>query len=118
MPSVMIQIHSIDELYKVIAENPGRIFIKFSSKTCAPCKRIEKQVYRWLDRLSQNCQCAFIDIDSCRDVYNFYKSKKMIPGVPTMFCYHKKTDISYVPDDIVVGANPTEIDIFFNKCMM
>jgi hypothetical protein len=59
--------------------------------------------------------CADIDVDECFDVYSMLKSKKMVNGIPALLCY-KKGNTTFIPDDMVTGAEPTALHAFFNRC--
>ena len=43
------------------------------------------------------------------------KSKKMVNGIPVMLCY-KKGNETFIPDDMVTGAEPIGLDAFFKRC--
>jgi hypothetical protein len=43
------------------------------------------------------------------------KSKKLVNGIPVMLCY-KKVNVTFIPDDMITGADPTGLDAFFKRC--
>jgi hypothetical protein len=55
-----------------------------------------------------------VDIDESFELYGFLKAKKMINGVPAILVYYKN-NTNYIPDDVVVGADPTQISKLFVK---
>jgi hypothetical protein len=57
-----------------------------------------------------------IDEEGAFDLYAFLKSKRMVNGVPVLICY-KKGNLTWVPDDVVVGANVEAIQALFQKCL-
>jgi hypothetical protein len=53
--------------------------------------------------------------ESSFDFYSFLKSKKMVNGIPALLCY-KKSNATYIPDDIVTGSDPQQLHQFFTRC--
>jgi thiol-disulfide isomerase/thioredoxin len=100
---------------EILKANPGLIFIKFGAEWCGPCKTINAGVKSYFERMPDNVQCAIIDIDKCVDVYTYLRSKRMVNGVPVILCYFKD-NVSYIPDDIVIGADKNKINEFFIRC--
>jgi len=113
--SILTEINNLEHFSDILKRNPGLVFIKFGATWCAPCKRIEKQVYYWFDKFDYRVQSIIIDVDISFEVYSFLKNKKMINGIPAILCYYKG-NINYIPDDIVIGSNTAEIDNFFMRC--
>jgi len=114
--SLLTEINNLPHFAEILRNNPGLIVIKFGATWCAPCKRIEKQVYQWIDKLPQNVQSIIIDVDVSFEVYSFLKNKKMINGIPAILCYYKG-NLNYIPDDSVIGADPNAVDLFFTRCL-
>ena len=112
--AIITEIKSLPAFAQLLQSNPGLIIIKFGATWCAPCKRLEKQVYKWFEKLPKNVQCVIVDVDVSIDVYSFLKKKKMINGIPAILCY-TRGNLNYVPDDMVIGADPQAIEQFFNK---
>jgi thioredoxin 1 len=100
---------------ELLTKNPGLIVIKFGAKWCGPCKRIKNVVHGFFASSPDDVLCCDIDVDECTDMYSFLKSKKMVNGIPVTLCY-KKGNVSFIPDDSVVGADPGELDRFFKRC--
>ena len=38
----------------------------------------------------------------------------MVNGIPVMLCY-KKGNLTWIPDNTVVGANEKQLDVFFEE---
>ena len=104
-----------DIFMELLTKNPGLIVIKFGAKWCGPCKRIKNVVYGFFASSPDDVLCCDIDVDESTDIYSFLKSKKMVNGIPVILCY-KKGNTSFIPDDSVVGADPSELDRFFRRC--
>jgi len=107
-----ISLEVFGELLKI---NQGIIILKFGAEWCGPCKKIEQQVYAGFNQMPMNVQPIIVDVDDSFELYAFLKSKKMVKSIPTLLCY-EKGNVSYVPDDVVVGANVDEINTFFQEC--
>lgn len=99
----------------LLENNPGLIIIKFGASWCGPCKLIKSSVDGFFGSSPPEVICGDIDVDNCFDLYSFLKSKKMINGIPVLLCY-KKGNKTYIPDDIITGADATELHNFFIRC--
>ena len=111
---------SRENFFKLLKEeNPGAIIIKFGATWCKPCVKIKKYINDKFNSMNQNVLCIDLDIDYCKQIYSFLKSKKMIRGIPSVVCYFKKEeeDISdfdiYIPDKCVTGADKGALDKLF-----
>jgi len=111
---ILTEIKDRNHFAELLQSNPGALIIKFGAEWCGPCKLIEKQVTAWMNIMPEHVQCAIIDVDESFDVYAFLKSKKMVKGIPAILVYKKGT-LTYVPDDIVIGADVGEIDALFRR---
>ena len=104
------------QMMEVLKTNPGVIIVKFGADWCGPCKQIESFVKQNMDLMPINhVRCMTIDIDEAFDAYAFLKSKKIVNGIPVCLAYYKD-NISYVPDDVVIGTDLNEIKTFFASC--
>jgi thioredoxin 1 len=112
---IITHIQNRDIFMNLLDKNPGLIIIKLGAKWCAPCKRIKPVVNGFFASSPDNVLCCDIDVDECTDLYSFLKSKKMVNGIPVMLCY-KKGNTSFIPDDSIIGADPTQLDAFFRRC--
>ena len=109
------ELPNIEKFKEILRENPGVVIMKFGAEWCGPCKKIERQVLIRMSQMPDNLQSMVIDVDECFEVYAFLKSKRMIKGIPVILAYHKG-NLNYIPDDIVVGADVQEVDLFFKRC--
>jgi len=94
--------------------NPGIIIIKFGAEWCGPCKKIEGHVKNLMNKMPNNIQCYIIDIDNSLEIYSFLKNKKMVNGIPVILAYYSE-NTSYIPDDVVIGADVVKINEFFER---
>jgi thioredoxin 1 len=113
---VITEIKDRNHFMDIIKTNPGIIIMKFGAKWCGPCQIIEKDLEYTFAVLPDTVQCMNIDIDLYPDVYSFLKAKRIVNGIPVLLCY-KKGNNTYVPDDIVIGADKTAIRDFFTRAM-
>jgi thiol-disulfide isomerase/thioredoxin len=101
---------------EILKQNPGVIIIKFGAEWCRPCKMIESDVVQYMEKMPSNIQCYIIDVDESIELYGFLKQKRMINGIPAIFGYYQG-NLSYIPDDTVVGADKPQIRMFFERCI-
>lgn len=102
---------------ELLKNNPGKIIIKLGADWCGPCKQIESQVlqaFRVLRKLRQDVQCIIVDVDDSFELYATLRKKFKLNGIPAILCYNSE-NLSYLPDDLIVGANPKGIQDFFNR---
>ena len=112
---IISEIANRDAFFHLLQHNPGLIILKLGSSWCAPCKLIEKSVHGFFASSPPEVVCADIDVDKSFDFYSFLKSKKMVNGIPVLLCY-KKCNITYIPDDIITGADSQGLHQFFIRC--
>jgi len=112
---VISEIANREAFFTLLQHNPGLIIIKLGALWCGPCKLIEKSVHGFFASSPPEVVCADIDVDQCFDFYSFLKSKKMVNGIPVLLCY-KKGNATYIPDDIITGADPHGLHQFFTRC--
>lgn len=99
---------------QVLETNPGIVIIKFGAEWCGPCKQIEGHVKILMSKMQPNVQCYIIDIDESLEVYSFLKKKRMVNGIPVILAYYEGNN-SYIPDDVVIGADVIKINEFFER---
>jgi len=115
--TVISQFKSRDEFLRLLQNNPGLVVLKLGATWCGPCKRIKPVLDGFFASSPDNVICCDIDVDECSDVYVYFKSKRMVNGIPAILLY-KRGNTSYIPDDSVTGADPVELDKFFKRCGM
>ena len=106
------------EFGEYLQRNQGALVIKFGAEWCGPCKQIEAQVYGLMAQMPTEICCCALDIDDedgAFELYAFLKNKRVVNGVPAIVCY-KKGNLSWIPDDVIIGANPAAITDLFQKC--
>ena len=107
---------SREDLVPILKKNNGVIIIKFSATWCGPCKKIEALVEKYFEVMPDEISIFEVDIDQGFDIYGFLRSKKVVNGIPVILAYYKG-NVHYVPDDIVIGSDPTQLDKFFSRCV-
>jgi thioredoxin 1 len=115
--TVISQFKSRDEFLRLLQNNPGLVVLKLGATWCGPCKRIKPVLDGFFASSPDNVICCDIDVDECSDLYVYFKSKKMVNGIPAILLY-KRGNTTYIPDDSVTGADPVELDKFFKRCGM
>lgn len=113
--TVITYIENRDKFFQLLSQNPGLVIIKLGATWCGPCKRIKPVVDGFFASSPDNVVCCEIDVDESFDLYSFFKSKRMVNGIPVIMCW-KKGNISYIPTDSVTGADPGQLDLFFRRC--
>jgi thioredoxin 1 len=114
--SLINNIESVNDFNYLLLNNQGLIIIKLTAKWCNPCKIIEPNVKTLFENMPNNVQCITIDIDNSIDLYSFFKKKRVINGVPAILCYFKG-NISFIPDDFVIGASIDKISDLNDRCI-
>ena len=113
-PAVITKLESLNEFQDLLQKNPGVVIIKFGAEWCGPCKMIESFVEQWYNVMPENVQCCKIDVDESFEVYGFLKSKRRINGIPAIMAY-KKGNLTYIPDDMIAGADQAQIAALFKR---
>jgi len=111
---ILTEIRDRTHFAELLQNNPGLIIIKFGAEWCGPCKQIEGLVQQWFNKTNDKVQCFMIDVDEYFDLYAFLKSKKLVNGIPAILCY-EKDNVHYIPNDIVIGANVEQVNLFFTR---
>lgn len=112
---ILTELRDKEHLYELLQSNPGLLVIKFGAEWCGPCKAIEETVKKYFQNSPSNVQCMVVDIDEHLEVYAFLKTKRVVNGIPVLLCY-QKGNLNYIPDDVMIGSNKTEIAAFFERC--
>jgi thiol-disulfide isomerase/thioredoxin len=113
--TILTETLSLQDFSEILKQNDGIVVLKFGAEWCGPCKKIEQQVYAVFSQMPMNVQPIIVDVDESFELYAFLKSKKIVRSIPTLLCY-EKGNVSYVPDDVVVGASVDEMNVFFKTC--
>lgn len=112
---ILTELPSKIAFQQALESNPGVVIIKFGAEWCGPCKKIEGHVKILMNSMPENVQSYIIDIDDSLEVYSFLKNKKMVNGIPVILAYYKNDDVTYIPDDVIIGADPVKINEFFER---
>jgi thioredoxin 1 len=113
--TIITQFSKREDFLRLLINNPGLIVLKMGATWCGPCKRIKPVLDGFFASSPDNVVCCDIDVDECADLYSYFKSKRMVNGIPVILAY-KKGNVSYIPDDSVTGADPSQLDQFFRRC--
>lgn len=112
---IISEIPDRQAFFHLLNNNPGLIILKLGAEWCGPCKQIKGIVHSFFASSPVDVVCGDIDVDQSFDYYSMLKSKKMVNGIPVMLCY-KKGNGTFIPDDMVTGADPIGLDSFFKRC--
>jgi len=112
---VISEIANRDAFFLLLQNNPGLIILKLGALWCGPCSKIKPAVEAFFATSPPEVICGDIDVDQSFDFYSFLKSKKMVNGIPVLLCF-KKGNATYIPDDMVTGADPQQLHQFFVRC--
>ena len=112
---VISEIANRDAFLTLLQHNTGIIVIKLGAEWCGPCKTIKPAIHGFFASSPPEVICADIDVDRSFDFYSFLKSKKMVNGIPALLCY-KKGNSTYIPDDMITGADPNQLHQFIMRC--
>ena len=115
--TIISYFESREQFFHLLENNPGLVIIKMGATWCRPCKKIKPVVDEFFASSPDNVVCCEIDVDECDDLYSYFKSKRMVNGIPVVMCF-KKGNTSYIPDDSVTGADPVALDKFFTRCSL
>jgi thioredoxin 1 len=113
--TIITHIGNRQDFHRLLENNPGLVIIKLGATWCGPCKRIKPVLDGFFASSPDNVLCCDIDVDECSDLYSYFKSKKMVNGIPVILLY-KKGNINFFPDDSITGSDPVELDKFFKRC--
>jgi thiol-disulfide isomerase/thioredoxin len=113
---ILTELKNKQHFQQLLETNPGALIIKFGAEWCSPCKQIEPHVHAIMEKLPDQIQSMIIDVDEWFEVYAFLKSKKMVNGIPVILCYYKG-NVSYIPDEVVIGANIPQINYLFQTAI-
>ena len=112
---IISEITNREAFFHLLKNNPGLVILKLGAEWCGPCKQIKHIVHAFFATSPLDVVCGDIDVDQSFDFYSMLKSKKMVNGIPVMLCY-KKGNETFIPDDMVTGADPVGLDSFFKRC--
>jgi len=95
------------------------LLLKFGADWCGPCKQIAPAYQEFIRECPANIVCGDINADDNMDLYMALKKQKMVAGIPVFLAFFGgvKRDLWFIPDDSVVGADPTAVAQFFNRCL-
>lgn len=103
-----------EEFMKILRDNKGAVIFKFGAEWCGPCNRIKSLVHARANRLPVHAKYYEVDVDESFELYAYLKTRKIVPAIPAILAYYKG-NTEYVPDKVVLGADPDQINRFFDS---
>jgi len=117
---MITDIESAKAFGEILDKNPGIVILKLGATWCGPCKLIASQAHSLMDDIVKaypdKVVCCDVDVDESFELYAVLKSKKMVSGIPAILCWNKN-NVTFVPDDSVIGANVNEINKLVARCV-
>lgn len=110
----LVSLTTLQDFKQALASNPGVFIMKLGATWCGPCRQVEPLIQSAIEQAPPNVLCAMVDIDNAIEIYGFLKAKKMVSGVPVILAYHRDNQ-NYIPNDVVVGADSTQIAALFAR---
>jgi thiol:disulfide interchange protein len=112
---IITDLPSLEALKELLENNPGAIIIRFTAKWCKPCQMVVPLFYNLLNYMPNNVLPVVLDVDISTEIYIYMKRYKLLNGIPAFMCFYKE-NLSYVPDDICIGADQNQLKLFFERC--
>lgn len=109
-------ITEVQQMLNILSENKDIVILKFSADWCGPCKKIAGTVEEWKKMLPETVTFYEIDIDESINIYSYFKTRKMLAGIPSIMCWRSGND-TFVPDFTVNNSDINQVNDFFNKCL-
>lgn len=104
-----------DQFAALLRNKQTDLVVKVGAEWCGPCKKMEPIFHSWHERSNgARVQFIMIDVDECFDLYAHWKRTKIAPAIPTLM-YFRRDNHDLVPDEVVVGADPAQINAFFAR---
>jgi hypothetical protein len=114
---IITELPNLESLRELLENNPGAIIVRFSAKWCKPCQVIGPTFYHLLNYMPNTVLPVVLDVDISTEIYVFMKRNKMLNGIPAFMCYYKG-NLSYIPDDICIGADINQLKLLFERCFI
>jgi thiol:disulfide interchange protein len=112
---IRYEIKNIADFNTLLQTNPGVLIIKLGAKWCKPCNVIDPHVIDAFKQMPDTVQGVLVDIDISKEIHTYLKSKLRFHGIPVVLVYYKE-NISYIPDDSVIGCDITQLALLFKRC--
>jgi thiol-disulfide isomerase/thioredoxin len=117
--SYSTEIKKVDDLLKCLSNTNKTTIVKFGATWCGPCKKVEPLFFSSVQKYRDKFNWVVIDIDESMELYSFFKSKRIVQGVPAFLRYDRRTrlELTLIPDDILIGADSTQLQLFINRAL-
>ena len=110
-----------DEIESRVKDGKQMVLVRFTAANCPPCDLLEPHVKTTFEKLtSAGAICYDQCIDKDAELYGFLKTKKMVPGTPTVLAYYpgeRDERTWYAPDRSVIGFNLEELRELQRDCL-
>lgn len=113
---IITKVTGRNEFFNIIKTTEKKIYVLFSSPTCAPCKSIKQSMINIMNNTSENIIWCYLDISDMGNgnVYSYYKRFGMVYGVPALMVFNGENK-SQTADEVIHGGNIQEIINFLSK---
>lgn len=110
-----------DEIESRVRQGEQLVVVRFTASKCPPCEMLEPYVEAAFQKLQvAGAACYSVNIDEDAELYGFLKTKRMVPGTPTVLAYCPRARDGrdwYVPDHSVIGFNPDDLRALVSECL-
>jgi thiol-disulfide isomerase/thioredoxin len=100
------------DFFKELDHNNSILIVFVTGSKCIPCERAKPMVQEKMKTVSY--KLIQLDRDRDADIYSALRCKKQVKGVPTLLAY-EAGNYTIRADISVSGANPNDIDNFFQQ---
>jgi thiol-disulfide isomerase/thioredoxin len=116
MPVSDMKLLTRQDLFEALVNNKGLLIIKLGAEWCGPCRKIDFIVHENFNKMPLNATCVIVDIDESIDLYAFFKTKKMVTGIPSVLAY-EEGNMQFAPDEVHIGSDKVGLQMFFKRCL-
>jgi thiol-disulfide isomerase/thioredoxin len=100
--------------YYLNAASYRSLIIQWTATWCGPCQLIKPHVVKLQESLPPDVLFVVLDIEQNMELYSFFRTKKMITGVPCFFHFESPVS-SLIPQNVLLGSDISQIKLFFGN---